>query len=294
MKTLCEIYDTIFQRCENEKVSLADQFNLLHHAAEEYIEYILQNHELYKENIIKKDLEELMVSSRMMKNNLNNADGTDKKTVAYYTRYIDGIDNFQFCIYNEIKRYGYFVNDNRQIVHNQSKDVINPETGDNGCLNTGDKKLIGEAKPLNKAQVEMNVRNEPFEPKKDGSPIPYKKCYERLTEGKIRRPTGEVKTIEIIDKQCDYDLFKYCVDRADISKIFKSRRKSYARLFMNDIAEYFENPSSYRKAAAIAFHVTKLNVGTNGEGIRADYRKLMKGLFPDHANYQKKMPNKSK
>lgn len=294
MKTLCEIYDTIFQRCENEKVSLADQFNLLHQAAEEYIEYLLQNHNPYKENIIKKDLEDLKASSKMKQNYINNADGIDKETVAYYTRYIDGIDNFQFCIYNEVKRYGYFVDNNRQIAHLQSVDVNNPETGDNGCLNTGDKKPIGEAKPLNKAQVTMNVRNEPFEPKKDGSPIPYKKCYERLTEGKIRRPTGEVKTIEIIDKQWDFDLFKYCVERADISMIFKSGKKSYARLFMNDIAEYFENPSSYRKAAAIAFLVTKLNVGTNGEGIRADYRKLMKGLFPDHANYQKKMPNKSK
>lgn len=169
-----------------------------------------------------------------------------------------------------------------------------PETGENRCLNTGDKKSSTKAEPLNKAQVIMEVKNEPFEPRKDGKPIPYKECYKRLTEGKITRSNGKVETLEIIDKKHDFELFQYCVERADIMKIYKSRKKSYARLFMNDIAEYFANPSEFRKAAALAFHVKQLNVGTDGQGIRADYRLLMKGVFPDDANYQKKMLKKSK
>lgn len=166
-----------------------------------------------------------------------------------------------------------------------------PETGENGCLNIGDEK---KTKSLNKAQIIMELKKEPFEPRKYGEPIPYKDCYTRLIEGKIKRSTGDVIALEIIDKQCDFELFKYCVDRADVSKLYKVKKKSYVRIFMNDIAEYFANPSEYRKAAASAFGVEKLNVGTNGEGVRADYRLLMKGVFPDDANYQKKMPKKSK
>jgi len=168
-----------------------------------------------------------------------------------------------------------------------------PETDKGGCLIIGDKEPPTK-EPLNKAQVMMGVRNEPFKPRKNGDAIPYKKCYERLTEGKIKRSNGKDVKLEIIDKQYDLELFKYCVERADITMIYKSRKKSYARLFMNDIAEYFTNPSEFRKAAALAFNVKQLNVGTNGEGIRADYRSLMNGVFPDNANYQKKMSKKSK
>jgi len=281
MKSLGEIYWNIDHEClhSDKTISFSDETMMLFHAAEEYVEELRKHDDRWK-SIVLHDIDYLKASSIIRREQKG---------------YSEGAEIFLGFIYQELARYGFKIDDDdisSVKETNQPKTIpeteIIPETGENESLNT--KKV----ESLNKAEVMMAVKNEPFEPKKDGSPIPYKKCYERLTEGKIRRPTGEVKTIEIIDKQWDFDLFKYCVERADISKIFKSRKKSYARLFMNDIAEYFENPSSYRKAAAIAFHVTKLNVGTNGEGIRADYRKLMKGLFPDHANYQKKMPNKSK
>ena len=210
-------------------------------------------------------------------------DGADRQNLVTIKRISE-------MIISEIKEIEKWTGDHEQIIQGTNQVANNPipETGENESLNT--KKV----KSLNKAEVMMAVKNEPFGPKKEGKPIQYKECYKRLTEGKIKRTTGKVETIEIIDKQYDLELFKYCVDRADISKIFKSRKKCYAIMFMNDIAEYYENPSEYRKAAVKAFHITKLNVGADGEGIRADYRLLMKNLFPDHANYQKKMPKNSK
>ena len=201
---------------------------------------------------------------------------------------ITTIKHISDVILSEIKEVEKWTGDHEQIIQGTNQVANNPipETGENERLNT--------KKSLNKAEVMMAVKNEPFGPKKEGKPIQYKEFYKRLTEGKIKRTTGKVESIEIIDKQYDLELFKYCVDRADISKIFKSRKKCYAIMFMNDIAEYYENPSEYRKAAVKAFHITKLNVGADGKGIRADYRLLMKNLFPDHANYQKKMPKKSK
>lgn len=170
---------------------------------------------------------------------------------------------------------------------NQSE--IIPETGDiEGLSNKRNNK------PMNEAQVMMSVENEPFEPLKNGKPIPYQKCFERLTEGKIRRSAGESELVEVINKQYSLELFQYCVDRADISKIFKSRKKSYAILFMNDIASFYEDSSAFRKAAAKALGVKKLGVGRRGTGINADYYNLMTGIFSKDVNYQKVKKKKAK
>ena len=149
-------------------------------------------------------------------------------------------------------------------------------------------------KPLNEVQVKMSVKNDPFKRIENGKPIPYKKCYERLTEGKIRRSAGDSESVEVISKQYDLELFQYCVDRADISKIYKKGKKSYAILFMNDIASFYEDSSAFRKAAAKAFDVTKLGVGKRGTGINADYYNLMTGIFSKDVNYQKVKKKKSK
>ena len=281
MKSLGEIYWDIDHEClhSDKTISFSDETMMLFHAAEEYVEELRKHDDRWK-SIVLHDIDYLKASSIIRREQKG---------------YSEGAEIFLGFIYQELERYGFKIDDDdisSVKETNQPKTIpeteIIPETGENESLNT--KKV----ESLNKAEVMMAVKNEPFGPKKGGKPIQYKEFYKRLTEGKIKRTTGKVEAIEIIDKQYDLELFKYCVDRADISKIFKSRKKCYAIMFMNDIAEYYENPSEYRKAAVKAFHITKLNVGADGKGIRADYRLLMKNLFPDHANYQKKMPKKSK
>lgn len=172
---------------------------------------------------------------------------------------------------------------------NQPSIVPNIEAGNINGLSTGENDRSGN-KNLSEAEVRMQVKNEPFQARKGGKPIPYKECYKRLTEGKIRHSAGNTETIEVIDKQYNFDLFKYSVERADISKLFTKGKKSFARLFMNDIAQYFDDPSAFRAAAAKAFGVTKLGVGKNGEGINADYHILMKDIFSKDTDYRKQKP----
>lgn len=119
----------------------------------------------------------------------------------------------------------------------------------------------------------------------------YGICYDRLTKGTILNENGDVCKLEVIRKVCDDDkenigLFKYCVERADISKIVNTGRKSYARLFMNDIASYFQEPEKFRKAAAKSFEVK--DIGGVGGKYKINYRLLMKGLFLDDADYRKR------
>lgn len=162
--------------------------------------------------------------------------------------------------------------DNEQIIQgtNQAANNPIPETGENESLNT--KKV----EPLNKAQVMMAVKNEPFAAKEDGRPIPYKKCFERLTMGKIRRSVGKFDQVEVIDKQYDYELFKYCVDRANIKYLIKEK-KCFAYLFLRCISEYFENPLEYRKVAAMSFGIK--TICSVGGDTKSDFYNLFSGIF---------------
>ena len=154
-----------------------------------------------------------------------------------------------------------------------------PQTG-------GDKDVIDGTethnKPMTKDEIIKSLEGvEKFEPVK---PINlYSVYHDRLSKaGILRKVCDDVKE--------NIDLFQYCVERADISKLFNTGKKSYARLFMNDIAFSFAEPEKFRKAAAKSFGVKE--VGGVGDKYKKDYRLMMKGLFPDDADYRKGKPKK--
>ena len=161
-----------------------------------------------------------------------------------------------------------------------------PETGDNECLKIGDKNPPTKAEPLNIIQVTMNIKNEPFQPKKDGKPIPYQKCYERLANGKIRRSAGESETVKAIHEQYDLKTFQYCVDRANMKYICVEGKKCFIYLFLRCISEYYENPSEYRKAAAKAFG--RKSICSVGGHTKQDFYNLFSGIFKDEDLQRKK------
>ena len=279
MKSLLAIYSSIFQKCENEKSDLNDEVNLICQAAEEYVEELLSK-DRWK-FIIKKDIDDLKASLQMRQNYIENHDGVDKKTIGIVARYKFGIDNFLFMISHEMERYGYYIDEIKNpSVQGNSQNGFIPET-ENGNQNPGEK-----SEPMGKEQVMMNVKNEPFEPRKNGKPIPYQKCYERLTEGKIRRSVGESEPVEVINKLYDFETFKYCVDRAEIKNIMVEGKKCFGYLFLRCISEYFENPFEYRKAAAKAFGIKTIsNVGGR---TKMDFYNLFSGIFKNEDIPRKK------
>lgn len=264
MKSLLEIYWNIDHKCNEESISLNDESILLHQAAEEYFENLLK-HEQWKA-ILKSDIEYLEASAQMRREQRG---------------YSFGANMFLGFITKELERYGLSIDEikNPSVQGNSQNGVI-PETG-NGNQNPGEK-----SEPMGKEQVMMNVKNEPFEPRKNGKPIPYQKCYERLTEGKIRRSVGESEPVEVINKLYDFETFKYCVDRAEIKNIMVEGKKCFGYLFLRCISEYFENPFEYRKAAAKAFGIKTIsNVGGR---TKMDFYNLFSGIFKNEDIPRKK------
>ncbi len=177
------------------------------------------------------------------------------------------------------------------IIDNMEKWETNAPNPENSQVQeTNQSEIVPETKadkenPKNKAQIMMSIDNEPFKPKKDGKPIPYQKCFERLTMGKIRRSAGESEPVEVIDKRYDSELFKYCVDRANIKYLIKEK-KCFAYLFLRCISEYFENPFEYRKAAAMSFGIKTIsNVGGD---TKSDFYNLFSGVFKNEDIPRKK------
>lgn len=162
---------------------------------------------------------------------------------------------------------------------NQSEIV--PETGNNNKLINGQKETPNEV-TLTKDEIINSVADiNPYNPLNPDEPINYQEYYKRLCDGGV------------IDSQYGLDLFTYCVERADISKIIAKpekkidRKKSFARLFMNDVASVFSAAAAYRKAAAKAFNLgDNTHIGSVGGNVKTDYQVLMKGLFK--TNWQKK------
>ena len=169
------------------------------------------------------------------------------------------------------------------IIDNMEKwetDAPIPET-DNKKLIDGEKDTPKEKTLTRDEIIECLKDIEPFEALNPDEPINYKEYYKRLCDGGV------------IDSQYGLDLFTYCVERADISKIIakpekkKDNKKSYARLFMNDVASVFSIAADYRKAAAKAFILgDNTHIGSVGGDVKTEYQELMKGLFK--TNWQKK------
>ncbi|MBR1503669.1 MAG: hypothetical protein IJ618_07295 [Prevotella sp.] len=150
-----------------------------------------------------------------------------------------------------------------------NQDAVIPKTGE---------------KLLTKDEIIKSLEKiKPYKPLKDDEPINYKEYYKRLTEGGV------------IDNKWTLDLFLYCVERADISKLLvkaekkKDGKKQYARLFMNDVASCFSDSAQYRKKAAESFGLGEnVHVGAVGGNAKTEYQNMMKGLFAK--NHQKKRP----
>ena len=165
-------------------------------------------------------------------------------------------------------------------IQDNTQDAVIPENMSTG----GDgEKPKAEDNPLTKEDIIKSLEKiEPYKPLKDDEPINYKEYYKRLTEGGV------------IDKKWPLDLFLYCVERADISKIIvkaekkRDGKKGYARLFMNDVASKFSDSAKYRKKAAESFGLENSNIGAVGGDAKLEYQRMMKGLFV--TNHQRKRP----
>ena len=188
------------------------------------------------------------------------------------------IKNICDTIISEINEVEEWTGDNEQTNQETGLTVNNPipETGESG------NESIGE-KPLTKEDIIKSLKEiEPYKPLKDDESINYKEYYKRLTEGGV------------IDKKWPLDLFQYCVERADISKIVvkaekkRDGKKGYARLFMNDVASKFSDSAKYRKKAAESFGLENSNIGAVGGDAKLEYQRMMKGLFV--TNHQRKRP----
>ncbi len=161
-----------------------------------------------------------------------------------------------------------------------------PETDDDKDEGNGDK-------PITKDEIIKSLEGkEKFVPSK---PINlYDVFYDRLVKGKIKNKNDEYHVLGVLRKICDGDkenveLFKRCVESADISNLYNKGKKSYARLFMNDIASLFSEPEKFRKAAAKSFGLKEgTELGAVGGNYKKDYRSLMNSLFDDNADYRNK------
>lgn len=185
------------------------------------------------------------------------------------------------------KGYEHFAYDCRMtisIIDDMEKwetDTPSPETGNNINLINGQGETPQKV-TLTRDEIINSVADiKPYEPLNPDEAINYQEYYKRLCDGGV------------IDSQYGLDLFTYCVERADISKIIAKpekkidRKKSFARLFMNDVASVFSAAAAYRKAAAKAFNLgDNTHIGSVGGDVKTEYQELMKGLFK--TNWQKK------
>ena len=266
MKSLLDIYWNIYSEWYEKSISFADEMTKLHHAAEEYVEGLLKHNDRWK-SIVLHDID-FLKSSSIGRSRLGQVG------------YKEGAETFLLFIYQELDRYGLKFDDaESQAIQETAMTDIIPET---------DKKrnVSNEKNTMSKTDIMMSVKNEPFKPKKDGKPIPYQKCFERLTEGSIRRSAGQSEPVEVVGKQYDLELFKYCVDCADIKKIIVEGKKCYAYLFLRCISEYYENPSEYRKAAAKSFGIK--TICSVGGDTKNDFFTLFSGIFKNEDIPRKK------
>ena len=205
---------------------------------------------------------------------------------------ITTIKHISDVILSEIKEVEKWTGDHEQIIQGTNQVANNPipETGDNEDVGNG-KKQKADDKPMTKDEIIKSLEGkEKFVPSK---PINlYNVFYDRLVKGKIKNKNGESHVLGVLRKICDDDkenveLFKRCVESADISNLYNEGKKSYARLFMNDIASLFSEPEKFRKAAAKSFGLKEgTELGAVGGNYKKDYRSLMNGLFDDNADYR--------
>lgn len=164
-----------------------------------------------------------------------------------------------------------------------------PETGENGCLSTGDNSEgedsgDGGSEYQKRPKTSEEIREKlkainPFEQAKQNEVIPFPQYYTKLTNGIIVRGDGTKKVFQVIDNEkCDLDLFESCVRRADISDIIKDGQRTFARLFMFYVATKFKDRNGFIKAAAKSFNLqSRLSAIDNA--YKADFIQLMGGLF---------------
>jgi len=205
---------------------------------------------------------------------------------------ITTIKHISDVILSEIKEVEKWTGDHEQIIQGTNQVANNPipETGDNEDVGNG-KKQKADDKPMTKDEIIKSLEGkEKFVPSK---PINlYNVFYDRLVKGKIKNKNGESHVLGVLRKICDDDkenveLFKRCVESADISNLYNKGKKSYARLFMNDIASLFSEPEKFRKAAAKSFGLKEgTELGAVGGNYKKDYRSLMNRLFDDNADYR--------
>lgn len=206
-------------------------------------------------------------------------DGADRQNLVTIKRISE-------MIISEIKEVEKWTGDHEQIIQGTNQVANNPipETDDDKDEGNGDK-------PITKNEIIKSLEGkEKFVPSK---PINlYDVFYDRLVKGKIKNKNDEYHVLGVLRKICDDDkenveLFKRCVESADISNLYNEGKKSYARLFMNDIASLFSEPEKFRKAAAKSFGLKEgTELGAVGGNYKKDYRSLMNGLFDDNADYR--------
>ena len=205
-------------------------------------------------------------------------DGADKNNLMMIKRICE-------TIISEINEVEEWTDDNEQTVlrTNLTDNIDIPETGENGCLNTGDNS--GESmseKSLTTDQIKAKINEiKPFLKSKANENIPYGVYYNRLTKGEVNQADGNKKVFHVIDdEKCNFDLFCMCVERADISDIIKNGNMTIARLFMYYVAKKFENSGEYVKAATKAFRL-KVRLSAVPSNYRADFYNLLGDEFPE-------------
>lgn len=139
MKSLLEIYNEIFLKYENDKLTLTEEMKMIYQAAQDYIEK-LHNHDRWK-YIFKMDIEDLKVSSQMQQNQLDSGH-LDEKSIGIGKRYIFGISNLLTIIYHEMERYGLSTGEN----NNGGDNVKNTIPSDIMILFKNDEAKINELK----------------------------------------------------------------------------------------------------------------------------------------------------
>ena len=277
MKSLGEIYWDIDHEClhSDKTISFSDETMMLFHAAEEYVEELRKHDDRWK-SIVLHDIDYLKASSFIRREQKG---------------YSEGAEIFLGFIYHELERYGFKIDDgdiSSVKETNQPKTIL--ETGDDKDVGNGDKQKA-DNKPMTKDEIIKSLEGkEQFVPAK---PINlYDVFYDRLVKGKIKNKNSESHVLGVLRKICDDDkenveLFKRCVESADISNLYNEDKKSYARLFMNDIASLFSEPKKFRKAAAKSFGLKEgTELGAVGGNYKKDYRSLMNRLFDDNADYR--------
>ena len=211
------------------------------------------------------------------------------KVCGYVINGEDGADKLKGKLYDlkdKVKQLYDSADKHNLITIREISDSILREIGEveewaDDTPDTG-KGIVDINKKLTKDDIIEKLKNiKLYEPLNPEEPINYKEYYKRLCDGGV------------IDSGYTIDLFRYCVERADISMIVaksdkrRDSKKGFARLFMNDVASVFSNAAEYRRAAAKSFGLgDNTNVGSVGGDTKINYQELMKGLFK--TNWQSK------